>query len=130
MPAITRKGFIDVTSIDLLIEPSQQWEHMNRVLKKYNLPIYQHWGALPRDVLPSVPEQVMLDRVMNVAAITRKKALKNNLVGRRATSEGTTADIQPKVLVRTPGIEPDSYGGTPQNPTVENCVLKLEGPAE
>ncbi|KAG6877135.1 hypothetical protein C0993_010056 [Termitomyces sp. T159_Od127] len=78
MPAITRKGFIDVTSIDLLIEPSHQWEKINCLLRKYNLPIYQRWGDLPRSVLPSDPEQGMLARVMSTAAIAKQKILKNN----------------------------------------------------
>ncbi|KAF8065071.1 hypothetical protein FPV67DRAFT_167847 [Lyophyllum atratum] len=55
MPAITRKGFVDITVIEVLCDPSREWGNLNRMLRKYDLPRYRGWGDLPRSVLPVRP---------------------------------------------------------------------------
>ncbi|KAG5350098.1 hypothetical protein C0989_000191 [Termitomyces sp. Mn162] len=97
MPAITREGFIDITSIDLLIEPSEQWDRMNRVLRKYNLPVYKRWGDLPRSVLPPLPKQAMLDRVMATAEIARLKASKD--IGTIPNEERLQIDVRTAIAM-------------------------------
>ncbi|KAG6836275.1 hypothetical protein H0H93_009547 [Arthromyces matolae] len=73
MPAVTRKGFIDLTSMEILTEPTPQWGYFVQLLRRYNLPSYQRWGELPRSVLPPIPQQAMVDRIANaVAAFTQK----------------------------------------------------------
>lgn len=68
MPLLTRKGFIDITTVELLADPSKHWGNISRMLRKYNLPRYRTWGELPRSVVPELPHPMMLERV---AAITR-----------------------------------------------------------
>ncbi|KAG5715865.1 hypothetical protein E4T56_gene6694, partial [Termitomyces sp. T112] len=97
MPAITREGFIDITSIDLLIEPSDQWDRMNRVLRKYNLPVYKRWGDLPRSVLPPLPKQAMLDRVMATAEIAKLKASKD--IGTIPNEERLQIDVRTAIAM-------------------------------
>ncbi|KAG5647803.1 hypothetical protein DXG03_007725 [Asterophora parasitica] len=74
MPAITRKGFIDITILELLCDPSREWGNISRMLRKYNLPRYRGWGDLPRSVFPAVPDQAMLNRVASVTAFAQQKA--------------------------------------------------------
>ncbi|KAF7362757.1 Oleate hydratase [Mycena venus] len=66
MPLLTRKGFIDVTAIETLCDPSRHWGNISRIRKLYDLPAVHGWGDLPRSVLPSMPDQRM---VKHVAAI-------------------------------------------------------------
>ncbi|RDB17242.1 hypothetical protein Hypma_001767 [Hypsizygus marmoreus] len=73
MPAITRKGFIDIVVIEVLSDPSREWGNFSRLLKKYDLPRYRGWGDLPRAVLPAVPDPAMLQRVASVAAYAKQK---------------------------------------------------------
>ncbi|KAG6887967.1 hypothetical protein C0995_011360 [Termitomyces sp. Mi166 len=95
MPAITRTGFIDITGIDLLSEPSRQWEFLSRALRKYSLPIYQRWGNLPRSVLPPAPVQAMLDRVTNAVADAKQKAEREmQIIAQAQTDLGTQQQLQ------------------------------------
>ncbi|KAH0578558.1 hypothetical protein H2248_003705 [Termitomyces sp. 'cryptogamus'] len=59
--------------MDLLSEPSQHWEFLSRILRKYNLQIYQRWGDLPHNVLPPAPVQAMIDKVTNAIATAKQK---------------------------------------------------------
>ncbi|KJA20260.1 hypothetical protein HYPSUDRAFT_203961 [Hypholoma sublateritium FD-334 SS-4] len=73
MPAITRSGFIEISRIEALSDPSREWGNFSRMLKKYNLPRYRGWGDLPRSVLPAVPDASMLARVAGVTAFAQQK---------------------------------------------------------
>ncbi|KAF8968396.1 hypothetical protein BDZ97DRAFT_433192 [Flammula alnicola] len=73
MPAITRKGFIEITTIEVLSDPSKEWGNFSRLLRKYNLPRYAGLGDLPRSVLPAAPDPAMLQRVAGVAAYAKQK---------------------------------------------------------
>ncbi|KAG6916660.1 hypothetical protein DXG01_005946 [Tephrocybe rancida] len=73
MPAITRKGFVDVTVINVLSDPSREWANFSRMLRKYNLPRYIGWGDLPRSVIPAVADQAMLNRIAGVTAFAKQK---------------------------------------------------------
>ncbi|KAG6852975.1 hypothetical protein C0991_007786 [Blastosporella zonata] len=73
MPAITRKGFVDITVIEVLCDPSREWGNLSRMLRKYNLARYSGWGDLPRNTIPAMPDQAMLDRVAGVTAFSKQK---------------------------------------------------------
>lgn len=66
MPAITRRGLIEISAIEMLAAPSPQWGKMSGLLRKYDLPRYRGWGELPRSVLPATPHQETLDRLARV----------------------------------------------------------------
>lgn len=73
MPLLTRKGFIDITTIEVLADPSKEWGHLRRALQMYDLPAIRGWGDLPRNVLPDYPDERMLQRVKNVTAFAQAK---------------------------------------------------------
>lgn len=74
MPAITRSGFIEIMRVEALSDPSREWGNFSRLLRKYDLPRYRGWGALPRSVFPDVPDAAMLQRVAGVNAFAQRKA--------------------------------------------------------
>ncbi|KAG6816630.1 hypothetical protein H0H87_004477 [Tephrocybe sp. NHM501043] len=76
MPAITRKGFVDITIVEMLSDPSREWGNLSRLLHKYKLPRYIGWGDLPRSVIPAMPDQAMLNRVASVTAFAKQKGEK------------------------------------------------------
>ncbi|KAF9266082.1 hypothetical protein L218DRAFT_1075092 [Marasmius fiardii PR-910] len=81
MPLLTRKGFIDITCVEVLCDPSRHWGNLTRVVKQYaNSPDagtmgeYRIWGDLPRVVLPEVPDPAMTERVKRLGEVARAKA--------------------------------------------------------
>lgn len=74
MPAITRKGFIELFTLNLLLEPSEQWAGLSRALRKYQLPKYAAWGDLPRSVLPAMPDPAAMRKAENVKHYAQMKA--------------------------------------------------------
>lgn len=75
MPAITRRGFIELFSINQLSEPSTEWAALSRALRKYRLPRYAAWGDMPRSVLPEIPHPGMVQRVENIKKYALQKGL-------------------------------------------------------
>ncbi|KAJ7121673.1 hypothetical protein C8R44DRAFT_736451 [Mycena epipterygia] len=73
MPLLSRKGFIDITSIETLCDPSRGWGNLARVLKMYELPEVRGWGDLPRSVLPEVADERMLARVARVTVFSKEQ---------------------------------------------------------
>ncbi|KAG7097562.1 hypothetical protein E1B28_004899 [Marasmius oreades] len=81
MPLLTRKGFLDITCVEVLHDPSKHWGNLNRVLKRYvNAPQagpmseYRRWGDLPRTVLPEMPDPAMVERVKRITEVSKRKA--------------------------------------------------------
>lgn len=75
MPAITRRGFIELFTINQLSEPSTEWAALSRALRKYQLPKYAAWGDIPRHVLPEMPHPGMVQRVENIKSYALQKSL-------------------------------------------------------
>ncbi|KAJ7828925.1 hypothetical protein B0H14DRAFT_3718272 [Mycena olivaceomarginata] len=73
MPLLTLKGFMDITAVEMLCEPSTEWGNISRVIKAYDLPSVQGWGDLPRSVLPEEPHPQMTARVARVTAVSREQ---------------------------------------------------------
>lgn len=74
MPLLTRKGFLDITSIEVLADPSKEWGNLSRVIRKYNLPRYNDWGDMPRSVLPDHPDPRTLQKVAAIHEVAKAKA--------------------------------------------------------
>lgn len=72
MPLLTRKGFIDVTTLEVLADPSKGWGNLNRALRAYRL--WQERGPIPRERLPAFPPQEILDHAKRVAEMAQYKA--------------------------------------------------------
>lgn len=66
MPSLTRQGFIDLQAIEILSEPDQAVDRLNRVLAHYG--IWQTWGPLPRSILPTHPPQWVIERFTKAEA--------------------------------------------------------------
>ncbi|KAJ7640902.1 hypothetical protein B0H17DRAFT_1105209 [Mycena rosella] len=73
MPLLTPAGFVEITSIDILCDPSAHWGNLSRVLRLYDLPALRAWGALPRTVLPEEADPRMLARVEKVTKFSREQ---------------------------------------------------------
>ncbi|KAG5634727.1 hypothetical protein H0H81_000983 [Sphagnurus paluster] len=86
MPAITRRGFIDFMTLEVLAEPSRQWGNLSRLLRKYNLPRYRGWGDLPRSVIPALPDEVTLQKIKDVQTFAQQKA-ENEVAAMRAKTQ-------------------------------------------
>jgi hypothetical protein len=72
MPLMTRKGFIDITTIETLGDPSIGWMRINRMARHYGL--VGQWGECPREMIPEVAPQSMLDRIERIAVYSRRQA--------------------------------------------------------
>ncbi|KAJ7164247.1 hypothetical protein C8R46DRAFT_1220753 [Mycena filopes] len=70
MPLLTLNGFIDITSVELLSDPSAEWGCLSRVVRAYALPAVEGWGALPRSVLPEGPDPRTEARVARVKTVS------------------------------------------------------------
>ncbi|KAJ7101245.1 hypothetical protein B0H15DRAFT_990853 [Mycena belliarum] len=71
MPVLTFPGFLELTSIEVLCDPSAHWGNLTRVLRLYNLPTLRAWGAMPRAMLPDEADPRMLGRVAKVSAFAK-----------------------------------------------------------
>ncbi|KAK0208027.1 hypothetical protein DFS33DRAFT_1300795 [Desarmillaria ectypa] len=67
MPLLTRNGFIDITTVEVLSDPSRAWGNLSRVLRAYQLEPFRAWGDMPRSVLPEAADERMLQRVRGVS---------------------------------------------------------------
>ncbi|KAF9468320.1 hypothetical protein BDZ94DRAFT_779932 [Collybia nuda] len=77
MPLLTRKGFLDITTLEVLGDPSRQWANFSRLIRKYNLPRYRGWGDLPRSVLPELPDPGTLQKIAAVEEVAKANAARD-----------------------------------------------------
>lgn len=71
MPLLTRKGFIDITTVEVLSDPSRAWGNLSRVLRAYELEPFRGRGDMPRSVLPEAANQRMLERVRAISSFAK-----------------------------------------------------------
>lgn len=75
MPMLTRKGFIDITTIEIVGVPSIGWQRINRMTRHYRLQgPWSQWGDCPREMLPEEAPQDVTDRIHRIAAFSKKQA--------------------------------------------------------
>ncbi|KAJ7069387.1 hypothetical protein C8F01DRAFT_1245599 [Mycena amicta] len=77
MPLLTRKGFADITAVELLGDPSRGWGGLSRIIQMYGLETQLgegNWGSLPRSVLPEEADPRVLARVARVQAFAQDQA--------------------------------------------------------
>lgn len=72
MPCLTRKGFIDICTVEMLADPNLGWRYINLSAKHYN--IWRGWGDYPRSLLPDEPPKPVLDRIARVTALSQRRA--------------------------------------------------------
>jgi hypothetical protein len=72
MPMITLRGFIDITTVETLCDPSRHWILTNRIAQHYG--VWREWGDVPRACLPEEPSKEMLDRVARISVVSQRKA--------------------------------------------------------
>ncbi len=73
MPMLTRKGFIDITTIEVVADPSGGWAMMNRMARHYG--VWREWGDVPRDALPESAPAELLNRIKRITEVSRRKAM-------------------------------------------------------
>jgi hypothetical protein len=75
MPMLTRKGFVDITTVETLGEPSTGWMRINRMARSYRLAgPWSQWGDCPREMVPDVAPKALLDRIARIAEFSRRQA--------------------------------------------------------
>jgi len=75
MPMLTRKGFVDITTVETLCPPSTGWVRINRMARAYRLAgPWSQWGDCPREMLPELAPQELLDRVARITEYSRRQA--------------------------------------------------------
>ena len=72
MPMLTRKGLLDITTVEVLYDPSKGWENLNRALLHYHL--YPERGPIPRNVIPEHPPAEIMERVQRISVLSKVKA--------------------------------------------------------
>ncbi|KFY68401.1 hypothetical protein V496_01108 [Pseudogymnoascus sp. VKM F-4515 (FW-2607)] len=106
MPLLTRRGFIDICATEFLYYPNAGFSYVTKAVRHYG--IWREFGDVPRNVMPAVAPQELIDRVkiINIEA-TRKaeellaaKTVETNLaaMGRR-NAVNLTDDSRP-ILVK------------------------------
>jgi hypothetical protein len=73
MLLLSLKGFIDITTIELLCDPPSEWASLSRAIRLYDLPAVRGWGDLPRSVLPEGPDARMKARVAQATAVSQQQ---------------------------------------------------------
>ncbi|KAK7042123.1 hypothetical protein R3P38DRAFT_2888627 [Favolaschia claudopus] len=73
MPLLTRAGFLNITAIEVLCDPSRHHTGLARIVQMYDLGPVRAWGVLPRDVLANEPDPRMLERIARVQAAARER---------------------------------------------------------
>ncbi|KAJ7137511.1 hypothetical protein C8R43DRAFT_1019559 [Mycena crocata] len=73
MPLLTLKGFMDITAVEMLCDPSAEWGNLSRALKVYDIPALRGWGAVPRTILPEGPDPRMKAQVARATEVSRQQ---------------------------------------------------------
>lgn len=75
MPMITRKGFIDLTTIEFLGEPARSPLLIDRIVRYYQLEgPWSQWGDCPRHMLPDDVPRELSERIERVSAFAKRQA--------------------------------------------------------
>jgi len=72
MPLVSRRGFIDITALETIYDPSLGWGNLNRALQNYG--IWREKGPIPREALPQFPPQSVLNQVKHIREMAEYKA--------------------------------------------------------
>ncbi|KAJ7739433.1 hypothetical protein DFH07DRAFT_983623 [Mycena maculata] len=98
MPLLTRKGFIDITAIEALCNPTRHFGNLVRILKMYDLPGMRTWGDLPRGVLPEQADEKMLARVAQVQALAKEQGqFRQAAVYAKSNAQGAVSYARDKI---------------------------------
>lgn len=62
MPLLTLRGLTASTALDVLADLPLGWQHLNRALRYYQLPIWREKGDIPREMLPAVTPPAVQER--------------------------------------------------------------------
>ena len=75
MPLLTRRGFIDIIASDFLYYPNAGFGCLTKAARHYQ--IWPELGDIPRNVMPAVAPQELIDRVklVNIEATRRAEEL-------------------------------------------------------
>ncbi|OBT68243.1 hypothetical protein VE03_02310 [Pseudogymnoascus sp. 23342-1-I1] len=72
MPLLTRRGFIDICASDFLYYPNAGFSCVTKAVRHYG--IWPELGDVPRNVMPGVAPQELLDRVKIINIEAARKA--------------------------------------------------------
>ena len=72
MPMLTLRGFVDITTVETLGEPTVGWQRLNLAKQFYE--VWPEWGHIPRRTVPDHPPQELLDRVAAISVYAQRQA--------------------------------------------------------
>jgi hypothetical protein len=73
MPLLTLKGFIDITAIEVLEDPSKGYLDLNSAMRAYDLQFWSERGDIPRSCLPDFSPPNVQARIKRVHAEAARK---------------------------------------------------------
>ena len=89
---LSLRGFIDITSIETLGEPTVGWQRLN-LAKQYH-EVWPEWGHIPRRMVPDFPPQELLDRVARISEYAQRKVAERQEARRAAQGEWNAQAMQ------------------------------------
>lgn len=85
MPMLSLRGFIDITTVEVLGEPTAGWQRLNIAKTYYG--VWMDWGDIPRYVVPDTPPQEILDRIAQISIFAQRKVAERIEANRIATTQ-------------------------------------------
>ncbi|KAH6669269.1 hypothetical protein B0J14DRAFT_566027 [Halenospora varia] len=101
MPMLLLPGFIEITVIETLADPSPGWIRLNRIAQHYN--IWREWGDIPRSMMPDVPPADLMTRIAVITTQSQARAqtmINNAQVEAQIQAQGREAALR---LLDPPG---------------------------
>lgn len=103
MPMLSRQGFIDLCSIEYLLDPSQAHIHLARAVSHYG--VWSLLGPMPRDVLPEGPTEESAPSKSPKKAKQKKEKTKKDVVDEEIKVKEITEAQPTKNPIRVRGGE-------------------------
>ena len=72
MPLLTRGGFIEITTLEMLGDLTKAWQRFNRIARHYN--IWRDWGDCPREMFPIETPGPVKERIARVSTFSQRQA--------------------------------------------------------
>lgn len=97
MPCMTRKGFLDLMALEILLDPGKGWIYLKSGMRRFN--IWPEYDEMPRQVLPEIVPTFVMERSNNAL---QQIAYQNDVATRQETlaNEMARLEAQNRRLVR------------------------------
>jgi hypothetical protein len=101
MPMLSMRGFIDITVIEVLGEPTLGWQKLNNVKNEYG--VWLDLGDIPRSMIPAVAPPELVERVTQIGIMAQQRVEQRNEARRLGLDPGVYSNMSAQVQL-------DAYG--------------------